>query len=141
MRSRCLSVIAVCFLVSASAYAQDFAGTWAGEAQGRGGTQEVTLKLEVSGDDVSGTFMQGQQSGPIADAEIDDGTLTFSRSIETPQGEFNISYTGTIEGNELTLTPALGGGRGGRGGGGRGGGGRGGGGRGGGPQPITLTLQ
>ena len=139
MKARFLLVPAIGLLMSSVVLAQSGAsGTWKGEAQGRGGAQEVTLELSVDGTTVTGTFMQGQQTVEISDGMVEGNTISFKRTISARGNEFTISYSGEIDGDELTLNPTF---EGGRGGGGRGGGGRGGGGRGGGQQPLTLTRQ
>jgi len=124
------------------------AGKWVGETQGRGGTQAVTLVLTVNGDDLTGTFTQGDQETDIEEGAIDGNTITFQRAVG--QGGFTLEYTGVLDGDTLTLTPMFNGGP--RGGGRPGGGpppgagqGRGdgqgrGGGRGG-PQTIELKRQ
>ena len=121
------------------------AGTWTGEAQGRGGTQEVTLVLAVDGNALTGTFTQGDQSAAISEGMVDGDTVSFQRTVGRG---FMLTYSGEVDGDTLTLTPMFDGGRGGgRPGGGRGGrdgGGRGGGqggGRGGGPETLELTRE
>lgn len=122
-----VALLAVPGLVAAQSGA---AGKWMGETQGRGGPQQVTLQLKVDGEKLMGTYQQGDQAAAeIAEGKVvDAATITFNRTLPGRGGGegFTISYTGKINGNELTLTPS-----GGRGGGGGGGGGRG-------PMPFTL---
>ena len=145
MKAKLLLASLVLILMAVPAYSQ-VAGTWMGETQGRGGTQEITLMLTVDDNALTGTFKQGDQAAAdISDGTVEGDTIMFSRSLEFGgRGAFNLSYTGEIDGDQLTLTVAFpeGGFGGGRGGGGRGdgGGGRGGGGRGA-PMPIVLTRQ
>lgn len=124
-----VALLAVPGLVAAQTGA---AGKWMGETQGRGGPQQVTLQLKVDGAKLMGTYQQGEQpAAEIAEGKVvDAATITFNRTLPGRGGGegFTISYTGKINGNELTLTPAFAGG--GPGGGG-GGGGRG-------PMPFTL---
>jgi hypothetical protein len=139
-----LQALALLVVLGVSALAQsNIAGTWVGETQGRGGTQTVTLVLVVDGDELAGTFTQGEQEAEITEGAIDGNTVTFQRAIGP---DIVLTYTGEVDGNTLTLTPAFDGGRQGAGRfGGRGDGqdgARAGGGPGrGGPVTIELTRQ
>lgn len=145
MKAKVLFCAFALVLMTGTAYSQA-TGTWTGETQGRGGTSEITLTLSESDGTLTGTFEQtGQPEADIADGTAEGDSISFARSLEFGgRGAFNLTYTGVIDGDELTLTVALP--AGGRGGGARGGGGgaRGGGGRGGGRgggMPIVLTRQ
>ncbi len=129
---RIFPIILAAGLVTPAAFAQSAAGTWTGETQGRGGTQTLTLTLEVDGSTLTGTFAQGAQSDPISEGAVDGNTIAFQRSLEFGGNPVTLTYSGQIEGNTLTLT-TTGGGRGGGGGEGRGGRGA--------PMPIVLTRQ
>lgn len=103
------------------------AGKWTGETQGRQGPQTITLDLKVDASKLTGTFAQGAQpAGEITEGKIvDPTTISFKRSVQGRGGgaPVEISYTGKIKGDEMTLTPTVAGG----GGGGRG--------------PTELTLK
>jgi hypothetical protein len=103
------------------------AGKWTGETQGRQGPQTITLDLKVDASKLTGTFAQGAQAAAeITEGKIVDATtISFKRSVQGRGGgaPIEISYTGKIKGDEMTLTPTVAGG----GGGGRG--------------PTELTLK
>ncbi len=42
----------------------------------------------------------------IFDVMVDGATFTFKRSITTPQGEMELAYSGTVDGDSLTATAA-----------------------------------
>ena len=132
MKAKLLFGSLVLVLMAIPAYSQ-VAGTWMGETQGRGGTQEITLMLDVDDSTLTGTYKQGDQAAAeISDGMVDGDSFSFSRSLETGRGAFNLTYTGEIDGDKLTMTVAFpAGGFGGRGGGG----GRGA------AMPIVLTRQ
>ena len=136
MRKKSFLVAAVLSALSMIAFAQSGpAGKWTGETQGRQGPQTITLDLKVDAGKLTGTYAQGQQLALLVEqqpaAEITEGkvvdatTISFKRSLQGRGGgaPIEISYTGKIKGDELTLTPTVAGG----GGGGRG--------------PTELTLK
>jgi hypothetical protein len=131
-------------ILPALAFAQGgAAGKWTGEQQGRGGAQPVTLELKVDGDKLTGTFTTGQNAAPISDGKVDGSKISFKTTQSRGGNDVQVTWSGEVNGDELTLTRQGGGGGGGgrRGGGGNGGGGGGGGGGGrggGGRAPITL---
>ena len=137
MKLRVLSAVALLLVASSAAYSQGPAGMWKGQQAGRGGgpAQEITLDIAVEGNNVTGTWMQGDQSAEISDGMIEEGMVKFKRTISFegrggggPQ-EIMLNYTGEIVGDQMTLTIEV------EGVGGRGGGGRGG------PAPLVLTRQ
>lgn len=137
------------FMIPTLGLAQSAIGTWAGEAQGRGGPQQVTLTLEDGDGAVKGTWTQGDQVTDLTEVTVDGNEISFQRMLAGRGGGAGVTatYNGVVDGDQLTLTMSVAG-RGGPGGPGRGGpggaapgdGGRGPGGRGG-PGPIVLTRQ
>jgi hypothetical protein len=130
MKRALLFAVALMLIGGMEVWAQSGAGTWAGEVTGRGGAQNVTVMLSADG---TGTFKQGEaEAETLSEVTLDGNTVSFSRTPNFGgRGGFTLTYTGTVEGNTLTLNVEGGGGRGGPGGGG----GRGA------PMPITLTRQ
>jgi hypothetical protein len=123
-----LLVPAVVLAMSAFVYAQGVAGKWTGEQQGRNGATPVTLELQVSGSTVSGSMTTGTNAAvTIADGKVDGNAVTFKTTQTFNGNSVDITWSGELSGDQLTLTR-----QGGRGGGGGGGGG----GRG--PQPLVL---
>jgi hypothetical protein len=128
MKKKSFLVSAFLSALSLIAFAQSGpAGKWTGETQGRQGPQTITLELKVDAAKLTGTFAQGTQpAAEITEGKIVDATtVSFKRSVQGRGGgaPIEISYTGKIKGDEMTLTPTVAGG----GGGGRG------------PTELTLT--
>ncbi|GEM_PF-1636561 len=108
-------------LIAVPAAAQDspVLGTWNTEAVTDFGTFAATMIVAVEGDgytveivDVPGEG-PGAQAGPpmesaISDVSVDGSTFSFKRSLTTPQGPMDLSYTGSVEGDALTATVASG---------------------------------
>jgi hypothetical protein len=142
-----LLAVAAMVVMSGLVYAQGVAGKWTGEQPGRGGNpgQPITLELKVSGSTVTGTMKTGDGDPvQISDGKVDGMKVSFTTSINRGGNDFQIMYSGEVNGDELTLMRQGGGGGGGGGGGrgggggGRGGGGGGGGGGRGGAAPLVL---
>ena len=122
-------------ILPALAFAQGgAAGKWTGEQQGRGGAQPVTLELKADGGKLTGTMTTGQNAVQISEGTVDGSKISFKTTQNRGGNDVQVTWSGEINGDELTLTRQGGGGGGRRGGGGGGGGG----GRGGGRAPLTL---
>ncbi len=124
---KALLVAAALFLMSGLVFAQGVDGKWTGEQQGRGGTQPVTLELKTAGAALTGTLKIGEGAVVnIADGKVDGMKVSFATTQNFGGNEVQVTWSGEVKGDELTLTRM--GNAGGRGGGG---GGRG-------PMPLTL---
>jgi uncharacterized membrane protein YgcG len=133
-----LILVAALFLMPILVFAQgQVAGKWTGEQQGRGGAQPVTLELKVDGSTLTGSLKTGDNTAQISDGKLDGTKVSFKTTQNRGGNDVQISWTGEVKGDELTLTREGGGGGGRRGGGGGGGGGR----RGGGGGARALTLK
>ena len=44
----------------------------------------------------------GMTPGAITDVVVDGASFSFKRKLTTPQGEMNLSYTGQVDGDNLT---------------------------------------
>jgi hypothetical protein len=147
-----MAVLALSFLVS-TAWAVDIAGTWKGSQEMMGQTMERSFTFVVDKSDptkFTGTS-PGRQGGEnqITDGKIDGDKVSFNVKM-TGKMEMTMKYSGTVKGDEMTLTMTMDFGAGGPPGGGMGGGmggpppgaGGGGGGMGGGmggpPPPLVL---
>ena len=120
MMKKSFLVSAFLSALSLIAFAQSGpAGKWTGETQGRQGPQTITLDLKVDASKLTGTYAQGAQpAAEITDGKIVDATtISFKRSLQGRGGggPIEIDYTGKIKGDEMTLTPMVAGGGGGRG--------------------------
>ena len=125
---KALLVTAALFVMSVLVFAQGgVAGKWTGEQQGRGGATPVTLDLKNDGGKLTGTWTVGEGAAiQIADGKADGMKVSFKVTVNQRGNDVQVSYSGEVKGDELTLmreAPA--------GGGGGGGGGRG-------PMPLVL---
>ena len=83
---------------------KDASGTWKWEVERQGQKREVTLKLKVEGDKLTGT-MPGRQNTEtkIEDGTYKDGTVSFKVTRERDGNKVVIKYTGKVEGDTLKL--------------------------------------
>ena len=112
-------------LLSTLASAADLAGTWQFEQAGRGGRGGQpgppivnTFVFKVDGAKFTGTYATPQQVLDIVNGSINGGEVTFQTSDDHSTTAPRLAnYTGTLEGDQLTLTPVMNqqGARGGRG--------------------------
>jgi hypothetical protein len=111
---RFAALAAAASLLAAPALAADspVLGTWdtAVDVQG----QKITAELTVAqaGDGYTVAIKDGPMPGAPADAPampstisdvvVDGAKLTFKRKLTTPQGEMNLTYTASADGDALT---------------------------------------
>ena len=103
-------------MIATPAIAQDspVVGTWNTEAVTDFGTFAATM-IVTQGEDgyaveiVDQTPAGGAQAGAppqmestISDVMVDGSTFSFRRSLDTPQGPMELTYTGSVEGDALT---------------------------------------
>jgi hypothetical protein len=105
--------IAVVALASLSMAQNAVDGKWVGEVQGGRGPQTLTITLKAEGDKLTGTIAGGR-GGEVA---IKDGTiagtaLKFKSTQMGRGGEINLSWSGTLKGDEIAMTRAVDGGQG-----------------------------
>ena len=83
--------------VTRAADAADPSGTWKWTVDFGGQSREVTLKLKLEGDKLTGAILgRDNQERPIADATYKDGELSFTVTRER-NGQKNISkYNGKV---------------------------------------------
>ena len=89
-------------------------GKWAGEVQGGRGPQQLTITLKADGGTLTGSIAGGR-GGEVAikDGTISGTTLKF-KSTQTGRGgnEVNMSWSGTLKGDEIAMTRTIEGGQG-----------------------------
>jgi hypothetical protein len=107
------ALAAAASLMAAPALAADspVVGTWdtAIDLQGQKITAEWTVAEAGDGYTVSikdGPFPGAPADAPpmpsaISDVVVDGAKLTFKRKLTTPQGEMNLTYAATVDGNAL----------------------------------------
>ena len=92
-------------------------GKWTAEVQGRKGAQTQTLTLKSDGVKLTGSLDTGRGGATeITEGKIDGMNVSF-KATGSQKGNVTTSYTGTLTGDDLKLTPTREGGGGGKGGG------------------------
>ncbi|HEU4651835.1 MAG TPA: hypothetical protein VFS49_10515 [Croceibacterium sp.] len=115
LKSLRLAVLAAsAVLVAAPALAANspVVGTWNTEATTDFGTFKATMTVaEANGAytiDIKDVPIDGapptppSPPGAITDVVVDGTMFSFKRKLTTPQGELQMSYTGTVDGDKLT---------------------------------------
>jgi hypothetical protein len=79
------------------------AGTWNLAIDASGNLISITLNIAEEEGVVTGTW-GSDRFGEVAlrDATYDGGAIAFAVAIETPNGEFSVSFSGSVDGNELS---------------------------------------
>ena len=111
----------LCALLALTAmvtFAAAIDGKWTVTTEGRQGPQTQTLTLKADGTKLTGS-LDGGRGGPtdITEGKIDGTNVTFNVVRAGRDGAAQTTtYTGTLMGDDLTLTPVRAGGGGGKGG-------------------------
>lgn len=106
MQRIALCAVVVWFLgLSALARAAENAdpsGTWKWTARFGDQTREVTLKLKLEGDKLSGAILgRNNREIPITDAQFKEGQISFSVTRERNGQKFTTRYSGKLEGDTI----------------------------------------
>jgi hypothetical protein len=117
MRILALSVLLAGSVVAAPASAQSFVGEWRATAEVPDGTFiSETIRVEKAGDgyaitarDLDPPSADGTSAGPGVDIVIEGDTFSYKRIARTPQGDIEIIYKGTVDGDSFTGTGEIGG--------------------------------
>ena len=96
-------LLALCATVSAQS---DVTGRWRSDPPSTNG-QDVIFDLTVEGDRVTGTVGQGILDVPVMTAAIYDGrreadAVTFK--ARSPDGDRSVTFTGTVQGDQIAFT-------------------------------------
>ncbi len=102
---RTLALIAL--LVSGSAHAADVAGTWSLKVETQAGTGTPTLVLVQDGEKLTGTYTGRFGKSPIT-GTIKGNALEFSFTAAGPMGSAEVSYSGTVDGANVSGTMTMG---------------------------------
>lgn len=107
--SKRLTVLTFVFLALAvvSLYAVDIAGEWELTSEGRQGPQTQTFKIVQDGEKITVT-MEGRQGEMTGEGTIKDNAIEWTITRETQRGEMTTVYKGTVDGNTMTGTMAMG---------------------------------
>jgi len=74
-------------------------GTWKYTAEVGGQSIEVTIKLKLDGDKLTGTVSAMDTESKIEDAKYKDGTVSFKVNREVGGNKIVLKYSGTIKGD------------------------------------------
>jgi hypothetical protein len=74
-------------------------GTWKYTADVNGQSIDVTIKLKLDGDKLTGSVSVGDNETKIEDAKYKDGEATFTAKPEFNGNKVTIKYKGTIKGD------------------------------------------
>ena len=103
------SAIAVGLLALPAWAADSLSGTWVGQiTDPLSGPHPIVLRLEVSGDKITGSLKGGPPRGeeqPIEDAQLRGDQLSFKVAAKGPDGEpVTLVYKGKVTGNHIAGT-------------------------------------
>jgi hypothetical protein len=80
----------------------DPTGTWKWSVTFNNQTREMTLKLKLEGDKLSGTMLgRDNQETAIEDAKYKDGEVSFTVTRERNGQKFTIKYQGKVSGDTI----------------------------------------
>jgi hypothetical protein len=99
------AVVAIFGLVGVARAAEDPTGTWKWTTMYQGKSRDVTVKLKLEGDKLTGTIPgQGTQEVAISDAMFKDGNVSFSVDREVNGQKITQKYSGTVSGDTIKGT-------------------------------------
>ena len=97
------AAFAAACLTSLAVFAGDPSGTWKWSVPGRDGqTRESILKLELKDGKLAGSLSGFRGETPISDAKFADDQVAFKVVRETPNGTFEMKYSGKLAGDTIT---------------------------------------
>ena len=108
-----LALVAL-FALTLGVSAQDsVVGSWTGTVQGGRGPQPVTLVLKMEAGKLAGA-LTGGRGGDVAitDAALTGSTLKFKSKQMGRGGEIVLNWTGTVKGDEMSMSRVAEGGQG-----------------------------
>ncbi|MGD8536030.1 MAG: hypothetical protein PVF66_09300 [Candidatus Aminicenantes bacterium] len=102
-----LGILILCG-ISLSAFAVDVSGTWDMTIQSDRGDWNTELTIEQEGEKIKVTMPGFQGDEMEAEGTVTDNKIEFTFNISTQQGEFSITYKGTVEGDTMSGEADLG---------------------------------
>ena len=115
MKMRNLSItLLLSAAIASPGAAQDLPGTWEISTQGgRGGPQTSTLVLAQDGETLTGTMTfslggRGGGGGPqefeVSNGTVDGNSFSFIVTLSFHGNSFDLNYSGTVDGDEMSGT-------------------------------------
>ncbi|MEZ5351620.1 MAG: hypothetical protein R2762_03220 [Bryobacteraceae bacterium] len=96
-----------CLTMTSAAFGADLNGKWTGEMQTKKGGNPLVLELKADGAALTGTMSRGKRGRgvEIKDGKVDGNSFTFTVMQKTKKGERATEWKGTLEGDEIKLSP------------------------------------
>jgi hypothetical protein len=91
----------------ASAQDVDLTGDWVFTVESPNGTGERKVTFVQDGNELSGEIASSRAAGPLS-GTIDGDKVTFVAMVMMESGPFEITYTGTVKGDEMEGAVAFG---------------------------------
>lgn len=110
MLNRNAAVCAILLAVLAgAALAADISGNWTGSFSMGDNQMTLNYTFKQDGEKLTGS-VTGPQGAPLPlnDGKVQADKVTFSVTVESPNGTFKIQNEGTIKGDEITLKTKMG---------------------------------
>jgi hypothetical protein len=99
------AVMVIFGLVGVVRAAEDPTGTWKWTTMYQGKSRDVTLKLKVEGDKLTGSIPgQGNQEVAISDGTFKDNNVSFTVVRELNGEKITQKYSGTVSGDTIKGT-------------------------------------
>ena len=96
-----IAVLALFVFVGEVSAAEDPTGNWKSTMMLGKKSQDVTIKLKLEGDKLTGTIGGGQRDMAISDGTFKDDKVSFSVIREQKGEKLTQKYTGTISGDTI----------------------------------------
>ena len=94
-------------LFALTASAADISGNWKGTAEGPNGAIERTFTFKQDGETLTGTY-KGQFGEAPLTGTVKGSDVKFSIKVNAQGQEFNVTYTGTVDGASMKGKASLG---------------------------------
>jgi len=85
----------------------DVAGTWALTVETSAGTGTPTVVFEQNGTRLTGTYRGRFGDQPLT-GSLEGAAITFSFTVSGPMGSADVTYAGTVAGDEMSGTMRMG---------------------------------
>src|SRR3954454_7715103 len=96
-----MAVLALIAFVGVVSAVEDPTGTWKSTMMLGKKSQEVTIKLKLEGDKLTGTIGGGNREAAISDGTFKDDKVSFSVIREQKGEKLTQKYTGTVRGDTI----------------------------------------
>ena len=105
MHRRSLLICAVLLVVTGiAAWAADVTGVWTGTISGGDGDYALTYTFKQDGQKLTGTVTGPTDPIPIQEGKVDGDKISFWLQVDMGGSVVKFTTTGTIKGDEISLT-------------------------------------